>query len=83
MSIKCRVKLDECINCGACLELCPLSAITADPYYINPDICDGCLACIDGCPTEAIEQYEFTPPNLGNGSGSKNGVTLSLGIGIK
>lgn len=83
MATRYRIIEAACIECAVCVEECPLAAISAEPYSIDPAICDGCGACAEACPAEAIEEYEWTPPNLGNGSGGKNGVTMSIGIGIK
>ncbi len=46
---------DECINCGTCVDSCPLGAISegADKYVINED-CTECRACVDSCPVNAI-----------------------------
>jgi len=47
---------EECIACGACVDVCPVEAITeGDPYYIiDPELCTDCGACVDECPVEAI-----------------------------
>ncbi len=47
---------DECIACGACVDVCPVEAISeGDPYYkIDPELCTDCGACVDECPVEAI-----------------------------
>lgn len=47
---------DECINCGACDDSCPVSAISeADSKRaINADTCIDCGACVDTCPVSAI-----------------------------
>jgi len=47
---------DECISCGVCKKVCPVSNITQEinkkPLFeIN---CEGCLACINNCPKGAI-----------------------------
>lgn len=57
-----RIKTDDCVECAACIEVCPLAAISADPYAINPELCNGCGDCAEVCPTEAIEAYEWMPP---------------------
>lgn len=45
----------ECIACGACVDNCPVEAITAgDPIYIiEADKCIDCGACNSVCPVEA------------------------------
>jgi len=47
---------ENCINCGNCPDLCPVSAISEgdDKYIISADLCIDCAACVDVCPTEAI-----------------------------
>ena len=57
---------DICINCGACIDECPVEAIVDDDdnptgesiYYVYPDKCVECVdhhdevACAAACPTE-------------------------------
>jgi NAD-dependent dihydropyrimidine dehydrogenase PreA subunit len=53
------IVLDNCIDCGACISLCPTEAL-----YFNSDYkleyayekCIGCLLCLDSCPRYAIEE---------------------------
>jgi NAD-dependent dihydropyrimidine dehydrogenase PreA subunit len=47
---------EECINCGACDESCPVNAISeaGDKRAIDADTCIDCGACIDTCPVSAI-----------------------------
>ncbi|MBW2700525.1 MAG: glycyl-radical enzyme activating protein [Deltaproteobacteria bacterium] len=46
----------RCINCGACIEACEQSAISAGPEGIERDgRCLYCGACADVCPTGAME----------------------------
>ncbi|HPX06873.1 MAG TPA: 4Fe-4S binding protein, partial [Tenuifilaceae bacterium] len=53
-------KIDEktCINCYACVRVCPVKAIevTAEKNYavILPDRCIGCGSCLNICPVSAI-----------------------------
>ena len=49
---------DNCVNCGACAEDCPVEAISEGDgkYVIDADICVDCGTCIDNCPNEAIEE---------------------------
>ena len=47
---------EECINCGACDESCPVNAISeaGDKRSIDADTCIDCGACVDTCPVSAI-----------------------------
>lgn len=46
---------DDCIACGACVDECPVEAITeGDIYVIDPETCTDCGACVDACPSDAI-----------------------------
>lgn len=48
---------EECINCGACDDSCPLGAISeqGDVRVIDADACTDCGACVDCCPVDAIK----------------------------
>lgn len=48
---------DDCIMCGACVDECPVEAISEgdDKYEIDADTCIDCGACADVCPSDAIE----------------------------
>lgn len=49
------VNKDECIGCGACVEVCPQEAITMnDIAVIDVNECIDCGACVDECPNGAI-----------------------------
>ncbi|MBD3839846.1 MAG: 4Fe-4S binding protein [Epsilonproteobacteria bacterium] len=57
---------DLCINCGACIDECPVEAIVDDSdnptgdeiYYVYADKCVECVdhhakpACAESCPTD-------------------------------
>ncbi len=46
---------DTCVACGACIDACPVSAITLnDKAEVNADSCIDCGACESACPTGAI-----------------------------
>ena len=46
---------EDCIACGACIDECPVEAISeGDIYVIDPEICTDCGDCVDACPSEAI-----------------------------
>lgn len=46
---------DDCVGCGKCVSLCPVSNITiasGKPEFGKK--CAGCMACAFGCPKDAI-----------------------------
>lgn len=67
---------DECIMCGACLEVCPNNAISEGEdliSVINPNLCTECVGfedspqCVEVCAVEAIIQnpdYQETKEQL-------------------
>jgi ferredoxin len=48
---------ERCTNCGDCLTVCPLEAISdgKDRPIIDPDLCTDRGTCSDICPARAIE----------------------------
>ena len=52
-----KVKKDKCVACGACVDACPVDAISIkDIAVIDEATCIDCGTCISECPSEAIEQ---------------------------
>jgi ferredoxin len=63
---------DTCINCGACIDECPVEAIVDEDenptgeeiYYVYADKCVECVgyhdtpACAEACPTEGCIQWD-------------------------
>lgn len=52
------VTIDEekCTACGACVDSCPVDAITVDDVaVVDEDTCIDCGTCVEECPVEAIE----------------------------
>jgi len=47
---------DKCVNCGKCVDVCPVEAISKGEkkHTIDPGKCVDCGACAGECPTEAI-----------------------------
>jgi len=53
----------KCINCGACITLCPVEAIIMDEdasVVFNKEKCLGstCSACVDACPSRAVKSVK-------------------------
>ena len=50
------VDTDICTGCSACVDSCPVEAITIvdDKAVIDADTCVDCGACVGECPVEAI-----------------------------
>ena len=47
---------DKCTACGACVEVCPVDAITIkETAIVDEKTCIDCGTCVNGCPVEAIE----------------------------
>lgn len=49
-----------CVDCGRCIAVCPVSAITAmdgGKIGIDRKLCDNCGKCAEICPARAIRMY--------------------------
>jgi ferredoxin len=70
---------DECIDCGACLPVCPNDAVNegvatdVPVYWINVERCTECVGahddpqCVEVCPIDCIipnPDYTETPDEL-------------------
>jgi formate hydrogenlyase subunit 6/NADH:ubiquinone oxidoreductase subunit I len=51
-----KVNTELCIGCGACVNVCPMNAITVvnGKATISEDKCRNCRICQRTCPVEAI-----------------------------
>lgn len=49
---------DECLSCGACVEVCPVGAISEGDgkFVIDADACLDCGACAGACPVGAPQE---------------------------
>lgn len=59
---------DACIQCGACIERCPMEAISFDDdgYCFHNNACVRCGQCVSVCPASArILTYRGDYPELG------------------
>ena len=56
------VDAEKCIDCGACISLCPTNALRFDNEYrleFFEDKCIACLICLDSCPRYAIKESDY------------------------
>ena len=48
---------ESCMECGGCVSVCPVDALTLDKDGIQVnDKCICCFKCITFCPVSAIEK---------------------------
>jgi len=53
------INKEECIGCGACIDVCPFGALTlVDDIAEVDDKCTACGACLDVCPVDALSLPE-------------------------
>lgn len=53
--------ITSCTQCGECIPICPVEAITRDKngiVRINKSICVGCFMCVGYCPELAMFMHE-------------------------
>ncbi|MFW9782793.1 MAG: 4Fe-4S binding protein [Candidatus Heimdallarchaeota archaeon] len=53
------IDIEKCIDCGACISLCPTDALHnngEERLEFSYEKCIGCLLCLDSCPRYAIEE---------------------------
>ena len=62
---------EECFDCGACVALCPVEAITLaedSSIVFSKEKCVGstCSACVEACPARAIKSVKQGNSELAN-----------------
>ena len=66
----CRKDEPNCIQCGICVERCPVNAQTweGEQVVYHPELCIGCGLCVTTCPTQCLsllmkdEEKIYLPP---------------------
>ena len=59
---------EKCISCGACVERCPMEAISLDDdgMCLHNNVCVRCGQCVTVCPADArILSYRGDYPTMG------------------
>ncbi len=78
-----RVELaaDACVGCGACVERCPMGALTCDGERAAVDRarCIGCGVCVSTCPGDALGLVR--KPAAEQPSVPRNAVEAALRLG--
>ena len=57
------IRTDDCVACGCCVRVCPLSAIQVRPGVraaVDPERCVGCGKCAKECPASVIVLQEVS-----------------------
>ena len=60
---KAAVNIRECVACGCCVKVCPLSAIQVRHGIraaVDPERCVGCCKCAKECPASVIVLQEVS-----------------------
>lgn len=61
-----KVMMKACIQCGECINICPVQAITRAKngvIMLNKKICVGCLACVGFCSYHVMYSHkDYTEP---------------------
>jgi NAD-dependent dihydropyrimidine dehydrogenase PreA subunit len=53
---------DMCIDCGACISICPTEALYFNKYdrlEFSYEKCIGCLLCLDSCPRMLLMRCSY------------------------
>lgn len=84
VSFKRREVNDRCLECDACVGVCPTGTI--DPgraYASDPSECTVCLNCWETCPYEAIEfTWQLTPAEWQTYDPSRRQALAAFGAAI-
>ena len=54
---------ENCVECGACVEKCPVNAIDLASYTVDTDSCVLCFGCLNNCEYQAVHM-EYSRENL-------------------
>ncbi len=92
-----KVDKEKCVGCSACLNVCPVSAISMTDGKAEIDVaaCSNCGRCAQVCPQGAIysdmktqgrfvpnQEQVFPKPGFGMGGGIGRGLGRGMGRGL-
>ena len=90
-----KVDKEKCVGCGACVEACPVQAISMDEgKAVISSLCVDCGRCVQACPQEAILPGSGSPQQIsslnqgqmssasGPGMGDGRGLGRGMGRGL-
>ena len=55
---KAHVEERDCVACGCCVKVCPMSAIQIFHGVVDQEKCVGCGKCVKACPATVISIQE-------------------------
>ena len=84
VSLKRREVNERCLECDACVGVCPTGTIDAERGYASdPGECTVCLNCLETCPYGAIEfTWQLTPAGWQTYDPSRRQVLAAFGAAI-
>ena len=55
-----KVDVNECVGCGGCIDLCPMTAmrLVNDKAFVDAELCSECGTCTEVCPLKAPRRLE-------------------------
>jgi ferredoxin len=54
------IDINVCNQCGTCIDICPVTAITrtkSGAVVVNKSLCVGCYSCVEYCPTGSMRTH--------------------------
>lgn len=81
-----RVKIDACIGCQLCQNVCPTEAFlgaAGHVHQVKESDCNGCQLCLSHCPTECLSMQTRQESQAPSASWNKARYEKKLGKKLK